>query len=379
MNSHHFIEPQDVLFLRGNKLFGDPGSFGESQIPPWPSVAAGAIRSSILAQAGIDLAAFARDEVEHPELGTASRPGSFALTGFHLAQRKNDRVEALYQPPADLVISKEETSKLEARLLNPGSLPATGLLSSAPLPLLPILAQDKRTKPAAGYWMTRAGWQRYLAGECPQADDLVPTTDLWALDHRVGVGLNTEQRSADEGKLFSMQAIAFCKDVGFLAATTGAKMPPRTGLRLGGDGRAALMTAVEDYKAPAPDYAAIAREGRCRLVLTTPGLFAQGWLPEGTQQQDDGSYRFSLLGVEARLVCASVPRAEVISGWDLARWMPKVAQRACPTGSLWWLDDLKASPEQLRKLAEHGLWSENNYDAKRRAEGFNRLAIAAWR
>ena len=25
---HRFIEPLDVLFLRGNKLFGDPGSFG---------------------------------------------------------------------------------------------------------------------------------------------------------------------------------------------------------------------------------------------------------------------------------------------------------------------------------------------------------------
>ncbi len=31
-----FIEPLDVLFLRGNKLFGDPGSHGESLIPPWP-------------------------------------------------------------------------------------------------------------------------------------------------------------------------------------------------------------------------------------------------------------------------------------------------------------------------------------------------------
>ena len=31
-----FIEPLDVLVLRGNKLFGDPGSYGESLVPPWP-------------------------------------------------------------------------------------------------------------------------------------------------------------------------------------------------------------------------------------------------------------------------------------------------------------------------------------------------------
>ena len=50
MNSFHFIEPLDVLYLRGNKLFGDPGSYGESMIPPWPSVAAGAPLPSTEAQ-----------------------------------------------------------------------------------------------------------------------------------------------------------------------------------------------------------------------------------------------------------------------------------------------------------------------------------------
>ena len=40
-----FIEPLDVLILRGNKLFADAGSHGEALMPPWPSVAAGALRS----------------------------------------------------------------------------------------------------------------------------------------------------------------------------------------------------------------------------------------------------------------------------------------------------------------------------------------------
>ena len=33
---YRFIEPLDVLFLRGNQLFGDPGSYGECLVPPWP-------------------------------------------------------------------------------------------------------------------------------------------------------------------------------------------------------------------------------------------------------------------------------------------------------------------------------------------------------
>lgn len=43
MTAYRFLEPLDVLFLRGNKLFGDPGSYGASLVPPWPSVAAGAL------------------------------------------------------------------------------------------------------------------------------------------------------------------------------------------------------------------------------------------------------------------------------------------------------------------------------------------------
>lgn len=64
MNAH-FLEPLDVLFLRGNRLFGDAGSYGESMVPPWPSAVAGAIRSAILARDGIDPAAFGTGEIEH--------------------------------------------------------------------------------------------------------------------------------------------------------------------------------------------------------------------------------------------------------------------------------------------------------------------------
>jgi len=105
---HRFIEPLDVLFLRGNKLFGDPGSFGECLVPPWPSVAAGAIRSAMLAAEGIDLGAFAQGRVHHPTLGTPAAPGTFAITGFTLARRQADGlVETLHALPADLVAEGE--------------------------------------------------------------------------------------------------------------------------------------------------------------------------------------------------------------------------------------------------------------------------------
>lgn len=387
MTTSVFIEPLDVLFLRGNKLFGDPGSFGESLVPPWPSVAAGALRSRMLADDGVDLAGFSAGKVEHPTLGTPAQPGAFAVTSFHLARRHaGGRMEVLIALPADLVVTETEAGKTASvRALQP-TLPASGLSSSMPFAQLPVLAETTRGKPAGGYWLTEAGWQRYLAGQVPVPTQLVKSSTLWSLDHRVGVGLDATTGRAADGRLFSVQAVAMKKrehatqdgfDVGFLATVSGAAPPTDGLLRLGGDGRAAAIHATAGYRLPEPDYDQIAGARRCRLVLATPGIFAGGWLPTGVIQAD-GEFRFDLHGVKGRLVCAAVPRAEVISGWDLARWQPKPALRAVSAGGVYWLDRLDTTPEALRKLVEGGLWPIAEHNDPRRAEGFNRCAIAAY-
>jgi CRISPR-associated protein Cmr3 len=374
---YRFLEPLDVLFLRGNKLFGDPGSYGESLVPPWPSVAAGALRSRMLADAGVDLAAFAAGRVTHPTLGTPENPGAFRVTRFQMARRLADgRVEPLIAPPADLVIGEQDGKVNSVRALNPTA-PAAGVLSSSPLPKLPVLVEAERGKAASGYWLGEAGWRRYLAGETPLPGDLIKSSELWRIDPRVGVGLDAATGRAADGRLFSVQAVAMFPGVGFLVGIAGAVSPASGMVLLGGDGRAAAIHAAAPNVAE-PDYAAIARARRCRLVLATPGIFPEGWKLPGL----DAEGRFHLGEVSGRLVCAAVTRAEIVSGWDLAKWQPKPARRAAPAGSVYWLDELDATPEALRKLAAAGLWGKAGDDAQRdvqrRAEGFNRFGLAAW-
>lgn len=393
---YRFIEPLDVLFLRGNKLFGDPGSYGECLIPPWPSVAAGAIRSRMLVD-GVNLADFGRNGFKHPTLGTPEMPGSFTLAGFYLARKKADgNTEILLPAAADLVISKIDSDNVLVSQLKPQVI---DLPSSFPLEQLPVLAQGtKRSKPASGYWLTQAGWQAYLQGTVPTPEQLVLSSALWTFDARVGIGMSEATRSVEEGKLFSAQAVVMYKqgsrigvdkktgkpqiadyDVGFVAAVSGA-MPPADGLlRFGGDGRAASIQPV-NIALPEPNYAAITSKKRCRIVLTSPGLFPAGWKLPVT----DDDNRVTLPGgITAKLVSAAINRAETISGWDLAKWEPKPAQRVAPTGSVYWLDELEVSSgstieDALGKLVETGLWGEPCEDAARRAEGFNRCAIGAW-
>jgi CRISPR-associated protein Cmr3 len=372
--TYRFLEPLDVLFLRGNKLFGDPGSYGESLVPPWPSVASGALRSRLLADEGVDLAAFAAGRLVHPTLGTPDHPGAFRITCFQMARRlANGRIEALIAPPVDLVINEQDGKVRAVRAFHPTA-PAAGVRSSSPLPMLPVLAAAERGKAASGYWLGDAGWRRYLTGQTPLPGELITSSELWRLDPRVGVGLDAATGRAADGRLFAVQAVAVQPGVGFLAGIAGA-VPPASGMvRLGGDGRAAAIhTATANT--PEPDYAAIARTRRCRLVLATPGIFPAGWTLPGTH----AAGHFHLGEVRGRLACAAVTRAEIVSGWDLAHWQPKSARRAAPAGSVYWLDELDATPEALRKLVNQGLWSEPCEDSARRAEGFNRIWLATWK
>jgi CRISPR-associated protein Cmr3 len=374
---HCFIEPLDVLFLRGNKLFGAPGSFGESLVPPWPSTAAGALRSLMLVQDGIDPAEFSAGHVPHAVLGTPQSPGPFAVAGFDVARRRSDgTIETVHALPADLVGATDDADpqhRLFVRNLHPVQ-PAAGLLSSSPLPQWPVLAQNTRSKAEGGLWLTQQGWADYLAGRLPQSNTILKTAELWGFDPRVGIGLDAETGRAADGKLFTVQAVAFRPGVGFLATVQGCDPIKPGTLRLGGDGRGAAMRPVQ-HQPPQADLVAIAKARRCRVVLTTPGLFESGWQLPGT---DGTTQRVRWPGFSARLVSAAVPRAEVISGWDLARQQPKAAQRVAPAGSVYWLDEIDTTPEALSNVAKRGLWLPDAENAQRRAEGFNRCCFAAW-
>ena len=114
-------------------------------------------------------------------------------------------------------------------------------------------------------------------------------------------------------------------------------------------------------------------------MLLTPGLFTNGWLPDGIVEES-GAYWLKLDGFKARLACATVSRAEVVSGWDLECWKPKAAERTAPSGSVYWFDQAEGDFAALDKLVTQGLWAKtpDNELNSRRAEGYNRVLLAAW-
>ncbi|MDQ5911227.1 MAG: CRISPR-associated protein Cmr3 [Pseudomonadota bacterium] len=376
MTEYRFIEPLDVLYLRGNKLFGDGGAHGAALMPPWPSLAAGALRSRLLTDHGVDLAAFAAgtavlDPALAACLGTPSHPGSFRITALTLAQRKNDQIEPCFPLPADVVIQGQGEQQ-RRHYLHPRQLSAR-LAGSYPLPEWPTLTTDQPAKPESGYWLNRAGLAAYLGGEPLRADHLVKTSVLWQLDPRLGIALDSHRRTAADSRIYTAETVALCRDVGFLAGVQGADgLLPQDGLlRLGGDGRAARFE-VARVPWPEPDWRRIAQERRFRLILATPGLFTGGWRLPGLNDNHEWCWG----GGTAQLVSACVSRAEVVSGWDLANWRPKPALRIAPVGSVYGFRDFTGDLAALQEGLLPGLIED--LEPMRRAEGFNNVLIAAW-
>ena len=126
---------------------------------------------------------------------------------------------------------------------------------------------------------------------------------------------------------------------------------------------------------------------RFRWILLTPGLFPRGWLPPAVSRGGDGYFWLEADGLRARLASAVVQRADVVSGWDLARTGPKPAERVVPSGSVYWFDRVEGDLGVLARVEAEGLWAlmsqelhgeEGIYWESRRAEGFGTVLTGAW-
>ena len=401
--NYYFVEPLDVLMVRGNKSFGGDGQHGEAVMPPWPSLFAGAFRSALLSNdaqilsrfvaVGTD-AALSQDERSlqmrgilgdalFAALGTPSEPGHFQVTWLSLALgvegastigKPTDRLAAFMPVPADLT-AFEEVGVPPLVALQPMPSPS-GSSASGELPLTALLRIGKQVKPASGRWLDGVGMTCHLAGTLPK--DVFKTEAFFKRETRLGIALDPVSGTTLPGALYTTEAVSFCAGAGFLVGIEGdhGQLPDAGLLRLGGDGKGARYRRVA-FEPPAA-VPQLLPGCDFRLILTTPGIFTGGWLPERVTKQSDGSYLLAGDGFSARLVCAAIGRNDVISGWDLAHWQPKTAQRVAPAGSVYWFDELAGDVGKLAAWVNQGLWGEHP-DRQRRAEGFNQAWLAAWR
>ena len=392
--SYYFVRPTDSLFVRGNLVFGDSGEHGPSQMPPPPSLFAGAFRSAILGQDAAHMAQFLAgqplaDLARACCLGSYAQPGAFRLSWLSLAGHVKGQAmpEAVVPLPADLLVVNKAFAPLIPKALG------DGVACAGDLPMRANLFSAKQEKPSAGIYLRGSGLQDHLSGKLPGDASQALEKQLFKRDPRLGIGLNTDSHTAEDGLIYTTEGYAFsptenCENkftpftsTGFLVGIDGVVdiLPDQGSLRLGGDGRSATYQRVA-FKPPIVDGPTAKK--RFRLVLQTPALFGQGWLLDGVVKQE-GMYRLQGTGFSARLACAAMGRREIVSGWDLYGWKPKPAQAAVPVGSVYWFDEFEGDFGKLAEWVQGGLWPENENDMDttqkmRRAEGYNLAFLGTW-
>lgn len=117
------------------------------------------------------------------------------------------------------------------------------------------------------------------------------------------------------------------------------------------------------------------------MILVTPAIFSEGWLP-GWINCHGGSLVGSpplenRANMELRLISASMDRWKPISGWSLERPRPgpKPIRRLVPAGSVYFFEVLSGDAEDIVKK----LWLRSVCDDDQdRRDGFGLAIWGIW-
>ncbi len=381
------LEPLDVLFFRDGRPFGTADQ-ATSRPMPLPQTVAGAVMTALLRQDECDFERLKADICTGSPFDQAlanqnlEKWAQVQVRGPWLAVQHREKLDLLFVPPAHWRYKAESSSAK-------GSTGAEGpLVALRPLPRgrekLPgwesTYSGQKELRPL---WFFGAeeleklplGWvpwelmakmlgqqeitlqdvcdsyaQCGLLQSAEQAADWEQLARklprLVARDRRTGIGIDPRTFSVTQGLIYSAEFLSLLWQpqenlhcVLYVEVQLPQPQWPEEikTLHLGGEGRQVRVVPRQPQpwnelcQGPGPGQKPL-------LVLTTPALCQEGWLP----------------GVLKGLVeAAVVPGYESVSGWDLARGGPKPSRFAVPAGSVYFLKQLPASqPDVLSDKAE---------------------------
>ena len=340
------IEPLDVLFFRDGRPFGQ-GVLGKSALPI-PQTLSGAFWTAILESSGCDFRRFgeslngSRDmrcalaESRGPEwLADIAIRGPWLARAPSVANNGDNSLEVLVPTPSVLQTPKKSSEMTKGKLYRlrpvsadriPGWRHTTATRHTGLRPLW--LNSREATEPAAGF-LKPPGLRQFLADQEVDSEQLLKPTDLYAMDHRTGIGIDPARLSAEEGMIYGASFLALQPEISFyaeVALPSGVDSSVLDGINtiaFGGEGRRARLRILKgDRIFQWPSVLPTTPRQRPLLMLTTPGLFDDNWRPRK---------------LSGNIAAAAVPDFVACSGWDLVRRGPKPTRFAAQAGSVYYL------------------------------------------
>jgi CRISPR-associated protein Cmr3 len=410
------ISPRDPLIARDGKPFSsDPGARATSLPFPLPSTVVGAIRSLVVSNDGVFPETTADGAFNYPVRlkleGQSPEITSPQQLLEHVCLRGpllSDQ-HTVYAPlPADAFKHSGQTFRMRPIKT------LAGELSNLDARLLLVaLNSSKRTgKPESleRYW-TWTQFKRWLLCGAIDPSEALGINGATP-EVRTHVSINPETQTALDGALFQTGGLEFTQhspqklsDASPLAllVDTNARLQPML-TPFGGERRLSRWDHSNQALPGCPSglLEQLQQDRACRLLLLTPGLFANGVLPAHTTPSDPGvdGYDWTHLsdivpGIHVRLRAVACNRYQVISGWDAAhqrpdpdrpgrtiRGQPKKTRRLATAGTVYHIN-LDAEPGEPGNTAIatwlEKIWMHNiSDDPQDRRDGFGLVAVGVW-
>jgi CRISPR-associated protein Cmr3 len=371
------IEPRDPIVARDGRPFtAAPGARAVSLPFPMPSTISGAART----RAGGEpfdkgrIATLLAKSVRGPLLVELGPDGAGAIrTCFFPAP-----ADALMVARTDGKVALEPAAPIELRDGEATDLPSE-LLAVGPSRRL----QGKPPRGAPRWW-SLTKMVEWLEKPAACELDAAALRDLGVegpeREARMHVAVEPGPRTAKDQALFSTEGLRFevgeridgpSRSFRRFAILVETDLDIEAGIdTLGGEGRTVVWRRAQDAKLPeCPESIrrTVAREGACRLVLVTPGVFDAGYLSRLTPS----------LGVTPKIVAAAVPRNLTVSGYDFQVGKPKPTRRLAPAGSVYFVR-LDGGPEARERWVK-AAWLESVADREQdRRDGFGLALVGTW-
>lgn len=393
----YLITPKAPLLFRDGKPFGATEEMAIAEtIPfPLPSTIAGAIRTAWAESqdSRYDYANNAEKLIKKRVLGP--------LLTRTKTNTENPISEVLYPAPADSLCLNEEKSKGKIRKiivrLYPDNINEKDAGTDLPDKLLPVfLDSESKAKPAKDapkYW-TQDAIISWLKDET-QAIDAKQQIAALPIETRTHVGINYQTKSNLKSHLFHTSGLDFSQAQKPRQLQTSSKKEqlgwqeyeygllswfqeeiPETYRTIGGESRLGHIQQQNLWPSCPPELSkAYINSQSFRLILATPAIFNNGYLPAWL----DNELKGKLGNMQVQLRAVSIARWQAGTSWDMADSKSKkgkgmrTIKRLAPAGSVYWFDILNEG--QGAELTEHWLTSISD---EREKDGYGLILPGIW-
>ncbi len=319
------ISALDTLFFRDGKPFSmGEETWANGLFPPPPNVFYGALRSLYFS---IFQDEFIRIEQEDKTKNLIIE----SVTAFI-----NDK--SRLPVPMDIVKKKEKEEYCFLEMTT------NNFLNSYPLENM-LLAPDSTDvveSMEGKAYLRKQDFLKYLANGSEFPSSRIKPDfqkDLIVDEPKVGIGRDNTTLTTDEGKLYrvGMKRLKTDKNtfdfvIDFHGLDFKKQLPQKGFLKLGAENKSAHYELLPDIDSESASETF--QSNQFKLVLTSPGVFKNGWFPGFLDEQYQGKFE----GHSVKLIAASTGKAIFIGGFDMKKREPKPMFKAIPAGSVYYFE-----------------------------------------